>query len=144
MLEEALVVCAAESRVDGSLQSGQLWRLAACQGQAGSRTEHAVCMRAMEPCRVCMRSGWGRRSLILDCSVDGPRGAKPWEPASAEAEEWGESLSSPALPWPSAAISGWRCIVVMAMTVTMMTAEVEVEAEGPHLRATAQAASRGG
>lgn len=105
-------------------------------------------MRAIEPCRACIRSGCGRRSRILDWSVEGPRGAKPWEPlsvsVSGKAEARGEwllsSSLSPALPWPSAAISDWRWVVVIIVMVSM--AMVAEAVEWAHLGASGQGASR--
>jgi hypothetical protein len=73
LLEEAFVVCAADAGVDGFLC---LVNEHVRDKQGAPRTEQAVWMRAMEPWRAWMRSGCGSRSLILDCSVDGPRGAK--------------------------------------------------------------------
>jgi hypothetical protein len=70
------------------------------------RTEHAVWMRAMEPCRVCIRSGCGSLSRILDCSVEGPRGAKPC--VSGKVDATGEGGRESPLPSPSTAVSARR------------------------------------
>jgi hypothetical protein len=87
----------------------------------GGITEHAVCMRAMEPLRACIRSGWGSLSLIRDCSVDGPRGAKPWVSGKAgadvhaEVDVTGEEGRDSPLPSPSIAVSAGRRIVKTAV-----------------------------
>lgn len=91
-----------------------------------------------------MRNGCGRRSLILDCRVEGPRGAKPWKSTSvSECRRVGgrrvSSSSWPALPWPSAAVSGWGCIAVI--TIIIMVA-VAVGGGEAHLGAGGRGASR--
>ena len=63
-------------------------------------TEQAVWMRAMEPWRACIRSGWGSLSLILDCSVEGPRGAKACDCESGKVAAGGEDGRDSPLPWP--------------------------------------------
>jgi hypothetical protein len=60
-------------------------------------------MRAMEPWRAWIRSGCGSLSLILDCSVEGPRGAKPG--VSAKVDAAGEGGRESPLPSPSIAVS---------------------------------------
>jgi hypothetical protein len=75
VFEEALIVGAAQTCVDGFLRRGQR----VCRGRRWSRgrTEHAMCMRATEPrWPAWMRKGWGRRSRMRDWRVEGPRGAK--------------------------------------------------------------------
>lgn len=97
MLEEALVVCAPEPRGDCSLWCVSAGAPCPSKPSAYCRTEHTLWMRAMEPLRSWMRSGGGRRSRILDCSVDGPRGAKLWASAVAAGDGGGESAP---VPWP--------------------------------------------
>jgi hypothetical protein len=82
----------------------------AIQTHTGDSTEHAVCMRAMEPFRACIRSGCGSLSLILVCSVEGPRGAKPWESRKVDAA--GEGGRESPLPWPNIAVSARSPIIV--------------------------------
>ena len=62
-------------------------------------------MRAMEPCRSWIRRGLGSLSLIRECSVEGPRGAKLW--ASDVGESAGEAgrEESP-LPSPGTLLVG--------------------------------------
>lgn len=68
-------------------------------------TEHARCMRATEPWRLArMRSGCGSLSLILDWSVEGPRGAKP-RPSEYVDVAGDGGAESPPLPSPRRAIS---------------------------------------
>jgi hypothetical protein len=74
------------------------------------RTEHAVCMRAMEPWRSCIRSGWGSLSRIRLCSVDGPRGAKLG--LSREADAVGDDGRESPLPAPSLVVSLGRCVII--------------------------------
>jgi hypothetical protein len=52
-------------------------------------------------------------SLILDCSVDGPRGAKPWESGKADSEVdiCGEDGRESPLPSPGIGVSARRRIV---------------------------------
>ena len=71
-------------------------------------TEHAVCMRAIEPCRPWIRSGCGSRSRILDCSVDGPRGAKLG--ASCVADVVGDAGREPPRPCPVVMVSRCRFV----------------------------------
>lgn len=62
-------------------------------------------MRATEPWRCArMRRGCGRRSRILDCSVEGPRGAKSWTSEAVDTAGEG-GAESPPFPSPSRAIS---------------------------------------
>ena len=69
------------------------------------RTEHARWMRATEPWRFArMRRGWGNRSLILDCSSEGPRGAKPRPSEQVDVAGDG-GAERPPFPWPSQAVS---------------------------------------
>jgi hypothetical protein len=62
-------------------------------------------MRATEPWRFArMRRGWGSRSLILDCSIEGPRGAKPRP--SEQVDVVGDGgAERPPFPWPSRTVS---------------------------------------
>jgi hypothetical protein len=62
-------------------------------------------MRATEPWRFArMRRGWGSRSLILDCSIEGPRGAKPRPSEQVDVAGDG-GAERPPFPWPSRAVS---------------------------------------
>lgn len=74
------------------------------------RTEHAVCMRAMEPWRSCIRRGLGSLSLIRLCSVEGPRGAKL--ELSCEVDVVGDAGRESPLPAPGLLVSSGRCVII--------------------------------
>ena len=79
MFEEALVVGAAQTCVDGFLGGRSAGAFGETTRGSRRRTEHAMCMRATEPRWLAwMRKGWGRRSRMRDWRVEGPRGAKHW------------------------------------------------------------------
>lgn len=68
-------------------------------------TEHARWMRATEPWRFArMRRGWGSRSLILDCSIEGPRGANPRPSEQVDVAGDG-GAERPPFPWPGQTVS---------------------------------------
>ena len=65
------------------------------------RTEQTLWMRAKDPWRSAFtRSGCGSLSRIRDCSVEGPRGAKPVALAASRSGELVVVGDGGVDPWP--------------------------------------------